>query len=66
MLFYLDVESDTKDMQSLTAISKALSRVQEDIQKKIRNGYDKKSCNGNVVDGSGNAVGEWDAVFDNG
>lgn len=64
MLFYLDIESETKDMQSLTAISKALSRVQEDLQKKIRNGYDKKSCNGNVVDSSGNACGEWDAVFD--
>lgn len=63
MLFYLDAESDEKSMQNLTALSKALSRVVLDLQKKIKEGKDKSSVNGTVVDNDGNPIGEYDCQF---
>lgn len=63
MLFYLDAESDEKGMQNLTAVSKALTRVVNDLQKKIKDGKDKSSVNGTVFDNDGNPIGEYDCQF---
>lgn len=46
-------------MVKLSQVSKALSRVVSDLQKKAREGYDNINCNGEIVDDDGNYVGEW-------
>lgn len=64
MIFALDIESDSKKMQSLSAVIEALSRVQDELKREIKRGNDKRSCHGRVVDGSNNEVGEWDLILD--
>ena len=60
MMFYLDMESSANNMKNLSHVQKALQGVVKDLQQKIDRGQGEVKCNGEIKDGNGNVIGEWD------